>query len=139
MKYYRLQKISEGKIDLNEGEANPLKGATATGTRQPDQEVPLSQLIDSLNERFGTDFTPADQLFFEQITETAIANDHLKQAAQVNTKENFAPVLDQQLENLFLERMEGNEQIFMEVMNNPEFKQVVFEKLLESIYKQLNS
>jgi type I restriction enzyme R subunit len=138
MKFYRLQKISEGKIDLNEGEANPLKGATAVGTRQPDQEVPLSQLIDSLNERFGTDFTPADQLFFEQITESAIANDHLKQAAQVNTKENFAPVLDQQLENLFLERMEGNEKIFKEVMNNQEFKQVVFEKLLESIYKQLN-
>ncbi|MEQ9625312.1 type I restriction endonuclease [Coleofasciculus chthonoplastes] len=137
MKFYRLQKISEGKINLNEGEADALKGAIAVGTRQPDKEVPLSQLIDSLNERFGTDFTPADQLFFEQITESAIANDHLKQAAQVNTKENFAPVLDQQLENLFIERMEGNEQIFMEVMNNQEFKQVVFEKLLESIYKQL--
>lgn len=139
MKFYRLEKISEGKIDLNEGEAESLKGATATGTRQPDKDVPLSQLIDSLNQRFGTDFTPADQLFFEQITETAIANDHLKQAAQVNTKENFAPVLDQQLESLFLERIEGNEKIFTEVMNNQEFKQVVFEKLLESIYEQLNS
>ncbi|MBE9128864.1 MULTISPECIES: type I restriction endonuclease subunit R [unclassified Coleofasciculus] len=139
MKFYRLEKISEGKIDLKEGEAEPLKGATATGTRQPDKNVPLSQLIDSLNERFGTDFTLADQLFFEQITESAIANDNLKQAALVNTKENFAPVLDQQLENLFLERIEGNEQIFTEVMNNQEFKQVVFEKLLESIYEQLNS
>ncbi len=139
MKFYRLEKISEGKIDLKEGEAEPLKGATATGTRQPDKNVPLSQLIDSLNERFGTDFTLTDQLFFEQITESAIANDNLKQAAQVNTKENFAPVLDQQLESLFLERIEGNEKIFMEVMNNQEFKQVVFEKLLESIYEQLNS
>ncbi len=139
LKFYRLEKISEGKIDLSEGKAEPLRGATAVGTRQPDKEVPLSQLIDSLNERFGTNFTPADQLFFEQITETAIANDSIKQAAQVNTKENFAPVLEKHLENLFIERMDGNEKIFMQVMNSEEFKAVVFEKLLSSIYESINS
>lgn len=139
LKFYRLEKISEGKIDLSEGKAEPLRGATAVGTRQPDKEVPLSQLIDSLNERFGTNFTPADQLFFEQITETAIANDSIKQAAQVNTKENFAPVLEKHLENLFIERMDGNEKIFMQVMNSEEFKAFVFEKLLSSIYESINS
>lgn len=138
LKYYRLEKISEGKIDLKEGKAEPLRGATAVGTRQPDKEVPLSQLIDTLNERFGTDFTPADQLFFEQITETAIANNSIKQAAQVNTKENFAPVLEKHLENLFLERIDGNEKIFMEVMNNEEFREIVLEKLLSSIYEAIN-
>ncbi|QIR35762.1 type I restriction endonuclease subunit R [Tolypothrix sp. PCC 7910] len=139
LKFYRLEKISEGKIDLTEGQAEPLRGATAVGTRQLDKEVPLSQLIDTLNERFGTNFTVADQLFFEQITETAIANDSIKQAAQVNTKENFAPVLDKHLENLFIERMDGNEKIFMQVMNNEEFKAVVFEKLLSSIYETINN
>ncbi|MEA5536116.1 type I restriction endonuclease subunit R [Crocosphaera sp. XPORK-15E] len=138
LKFYRLEKISEGKIDLKEGTTEPISGATAVGTRQPDKEVPLSQLINSLNERFGTDFTLADQLFFEQITETAIANDSIKQAAQVNTKENFAPVLEKHLENLFIERMDGNEKIFMEVMNNEEFRAVVLKKLLCSIYKTLN-
>jgi hypothetical protein len=29
----------------------------------------LSKLIDVLNDRFGTDFTDADQLFFDQIIE----------------------------------------------------------------------
>ncbi|MCF4966447.1 type I restriction endonuclease subunit R [Nostoc sp. CMAA1605] len=139
LKFYRLEKISEGKIDLTEGKAEPLRGAIAVGTRQPDKEVPLSQLIDTLNERFGTNFTVADQLFFEQITETAIANDSIKQAAQVNTKENFAPVLDKHLENLFIERMDGNEKIFMQVMNSEEFKAVVFEKLLSSIYESIKS
>jgi type I restriction enzyme R subunit len=137
LKYYRLEKISEGKINLKEGQAEPLKGATAVGTRKPDQDVPLSQLVDSLNERFGTNFTLADQLFFEQITETALSNDSIKKAAQVNTKENFAPVLEKQLENLFIERMEGNEKIFIEVMNNEEFRSAVFEKILESIYEAL--
>ena len=137
LKFYRLEKISAGKIDLNPGQAEALSGSTAVGTRKPDQEVPLSQLINALNERFSTDFTLADQLFFEQITETAIANESIKQAAQVNTKENFAPVLDQHLEDLFLERMDGNEKIFMEFMNNEEFKAIVFEKLLSSIYETI--
>ena len=45
---------------------------------------PLSQLIDVVNERFGTDFNQADQLFFDQIIETAMADDGLRQAAAVN-------------------------------------------------------
>jgi type I restriction enzyme, R subunit len=138
LKFYRLEIISEGQISLKDGEAEPLQGATAVGTGQPDREVPLSQLINSLNERFSTDFTIADQLFFEQIHETAIASDALKQAAQINTKANFAPVLAKHLENLFIDRMDGNEKIFMQVMNNEEFKQIVFDKLLSSIYDSIN-
>ena len=38
------------------------------------QAVPLSQLIDLVNERFGTDFNQADQLFFDQIIEAAMTD-----------------------------------------------------------------
>ncbi|MDJ1177521.1 DEAD/DEAH box helicase family protein [Roseofilum sp. BLCC_M91] len=138
LKFYRLEKISEGKIDLTEGEAEGLRGATAAGTGQADKEVPLSQLIETLNKRFATEFTLADQLFFEQITETAIAKDSLNQAAKVNTKENFAQVLSQNLEDILIERMEGNEQIFMQYMNNDEFKKIVFQHLLSSIYDRIH-
>jgi type I restriction enzyme R subunit len=34
--------------------------------------------------------------------------------------------------------MDGNEKIFMEVMNNEEFRAMVLEKLLSSIYETLN-
>lgn len=139
LKCYRLEEVSRGSIDLNTGEAQPLRGPTDVGTRQADQETPLSHLIEALNERFGTDFTLADQLFFEQITATAIANDNLKQAAKVNTRENFAPVLEKHLEALFLERIEGNEKIFMQMMNDREFRTLVFEKLLLSIYENLHN
>jgi len=67
LKFYRLQKISEGSIELNEGEASFLKGPSDVGTRKAaDDEVPLSILIGKLNERFGTDFALADQLFFDR-------------------------------------------------------------------------
>ncbi len=89
LKYYRLEKISEGAIDLKVGEAAALYGPREVGTGQVDEEVQLSTLVEKLNERFGTEFTLADQLFFEQVRETAVANEQLRRSAQVNTIENF--------------------------------------------------
>jgi type I restriction enzyme, R subunit len=57
LEYYRLQKISEGSISLRDGEVWPLDGPTEVGSGlDRTQDVPLSQLIDLVNERFGTDF-----------------------------------------------------------------------------------
>lgn len=68
--YYRLQKISEGSISLGEGTAKPLDGPRKVGTGMVREEaVPLSSLIDIINERFGAELTEADQLFFDQLAE----------------------------------------------------------------------
>ena len=37
-----------------------------------------------LNERFGTDFTPADQLFFNQLESAATENEKIRLAAEAN-------------------------------------------------------
>jgi type I restriction enzyme, R subunit len=64
LRYYRLEQVSSGSIDLEEGRADPLKGPTEVGLYTAnDKKVALSQLIDKLNERFGTDFKPADHYF----------------------------------------------------------------------------
>jgi type I restriction enzyme R subunit len=137
LKYYRLQKISEGSINLIGGVAESLKGPSDVGTGQPDEEVQLSALIAALNERFGTEFTPADQLFFEQVRETAVANEQLRQAATVNTMENFAPIFNKQLETLLIERMEGNEDIFSRMMNDDAFRNVAAGYLMKAVYRNL--
>ena len=85
LEYYRLQKISEGSISLKEGDSQKLDGPTEVGSGTVHEEsVPLSQLIDVVNERFGTDFNQADQLFFDQIVEAAMSDERLRQAAAVN-------------------------------------------------------
>ena len=139
LKYYRLQKISEGSIDLTEGEADPLKGPSdvGTGKMREDSAVYLSTLIDRLNERFGTHFTPADQLFFDQIAEAAVEDQTLQEAAMANTLENFKYVFDRMLEGLFIDRMEGNEDIFDKVMNDAEFRGVAGSHLLRDVYAKI--
>jgi type I restriction enzyme, R subunit len=99
--------------------------------------VTLSILIDKLNERFGTDFKLADQLFFDQVAETAIANETLQEAAKANSLENFAFVFNRVLEGLFIERMDGNEEIFKRLMNDDEFRTLAAEHLVRDVYQKI--
>jgi type I restriction enzyme R subunit len=140
LRFYRLQKISEGGIGLEEGEAEPLKGPTEVGTgRREDKDIPLSRLVDKLNDRFGTDFKQADQLFFDQVAETAAGNETLKTAAQANTLDNFKHVFDRMLEGFFVDRMEGNEEIFDRIMNDPAFRNLASEQLMREVYERLRN
>lgn len=140
LEYYRLQKISEGQIDLTSGEAEALKGPSDVGTgRGGDEEIRLSELIDLLNERFGTDFTQADQLFFDQIQEEAVSHDGLREAAVANSVDDFRYVFNKAFEGLVIDRMEGNEEIFGKLMSDPEFRKLASEHLLNKVYRTLRS
>ncbi len=140
LKYYRLQKISEGAIVLEPGAGGELKGPTAVGTGAVgDEEVELSALIEILNERFGTDFKPADQLFLDSVREDAVANESLRQAAAANSIENFKYIFGKALEGLFIDRMEQNEEIFAKFMNDKGFQRIVEEHLRREVYDQIRS
>jgi type I restriction enzyme R subunit len=140
LRYYSLQQISEGSINLEDGEADPLKGPTEVGTKSSnDKSVALSELVAKLNDRFGTDFTQADQLFFDQVAEAAVKNDTLKTAANANTMDNFKYVFDKALEGIFIERMEGNEDIFDRVMKDVKFRELVSAHLMREVYTRLRS
>jgi type I restriction enzyme R subunit len=138
LEYYRLQKISEGSISLSGGEANRLDGPSEVGTSVLHEEaVPLSRLIDVVNDRFGTDFNQADQLFFDQIVEAAMTDASLKQAAIVNPGDKFELVFKNLLEALFVERMDQNEEIFARFMNDKAFQKTVTRWLSSEAYARL--
>ncbi|MFA6228909.1 MAG: hypothetical protein WC617_01880 [Rhodanobacter sp.] len=91
-----------------------------------------------INERFGTDFTDADQLFFDQIIEAAIGDSSLREAAAVNPEEKFALLFADLLQTLFIERMEQNEDIFARFMNEQEFQKLVGTWISGKVYARLN-
>ena len=136
--YYRLQKVSEGSISLSEGTANKLDGPSSVGSKVArEEEVPLSRLIDVVNDRFGTDFNNADQLFFDQIVEAAMADANLRQAAIANPGEKFELLFKNLLEALFVERMDQNEEIFARFMNDKGFQGLVTNWLATEAYAKL--
>ncbi len=140
LRYYRMQQMTEGSIGLSEGEAEPLKGPTDVGTAGAmDEDVALSSLVDKLNDRFGTDFTKADQLFFDQICASAEYDEKIVEAANANSLENFSSFLDRIFDDLFIDRMDGNEEIFSRVMTDREFRAAAHAHLARELYERIRS
>lgn len=138
LKYYRLQKIGEGSIVMEAGARYEVSGPTSVGTGVArGDEIELSKLIDILNERFGTDFRPGDQLFFESIREDAVSDSNLRQAALANTMGNFGYVFHKALEGLFIDRMDQNEEITAKFMNEDQFREAVSKHLLKEVYEKI--
>lgn len=140
LKYYRLQKISDGSISLEADKQEPVPGPIAVGSGVArGEQIELSKLIDILNQRFGTEFKPGDELFFESIKEDAVADSHLRQAALANTQENFGYVFYKALESIFIDRMEQNEDITAKFMNEEKFREIVSQYLLKQVYDKIRS
>ena len=140
LKYYRLQKISEGSITLEKGKGGEVTAPLAVGTGTvSDKKIELSQLIEILNDHFGTDFKPADQLFFDSIREDAVSDTHLREAALANTLENFGYAFRKQLEGLFISRMDQNEEITAKFMNEKEFQDLVGRYLMKKVYEEIRA
>lgn len=140
LEYYRAEKQEAQRIQLNDGKAaDPLKGPTDVGTGgAKDERVVLSRLIDLLNDRFGGDFTQADELFFNQIQQQAVEDATLKQAAKVNSFEDFKSLLKDALHELIIERMDENEALFARMMSDDEFNSTAFDWMAERIYKEFD-
>jgi len=140
LKYYRLQKISEGSIRLKKGEGGEVRGPAAVGTGQSqDREVELSSLIEQLNERFGTDFTKEDELFFEQIKQDAVQDEKIRQTAEANTIQNFGYVFDRMFEALVIARLDRNQDVGVKVLGNEELKRFLTERMRSEVYQRVRA
>lgn len=96
-------------------------------------------MVEPLNDRFGTDFKPADQLFFDQIEAEAVAHEEIQGATKVNTLDDFCLVFDKALDGLFIDRMDGNEDVFRRVMQGTEFRATAAGYLINKVYQQIRS
>jgi hypothetical protein len=122
LQYYRLQRIYSGEIELKEGGPEGVKSPTDVGTgRAKEEKAPLSEIIQVLNERFGTNFTDEDRFFFEQIREKATANEQVVKLRRANPFDKFQLGLRQLIEDLMVQRMTDNDKIVTRYMDDEEF------------------
>ena len=136
LEYYRMEKIMSGAIVMDEGEPYGVKSPTAVGTgRTKDEEKPLSEIIRTLNDRFGTDFTEEDRLFFEQIKEKARTNERVIQTARANTLDKFELGIKKIIESLMMQRMAENDVIVTRYMDDADFRGAIYPLLAREIYE----
>jgi type I restriction enzyme, R subunit len=136
LQYYRIEKVMEGSIVMEDGEPYGVKSPTAVGTgKAKDEDKPLSEIIELLNERFGTDFTNEDRLFFEQIKEKACSDERIIQTAHANPLDKFELGIRKIIESLMMQRMSENDEIVTRYMDDEAFQKTVFPLLAKEIYE----
>src|SRR5258708_6624923 len=136
LEYYRLQRVYSGEITLGQGEPEKVKSPTDVGTsKAKDEKVPLSEIIQILNERFATSFTEEDRLFFEQIREKASKNPQVIQTALANPLDKFQLGIRKLIEEFMVQRMGESDKIVTRYMEDPEFQNAVFPILAKAIFE----
>jgi type I restriction enzyme R subunit len=140
LQYYRLQRIYSGEITLAQGEPEGVKSPTNVGTgKAQDEKVPLSEIIQILNERFATNFTDEDRLFFEQISEKASKNPHVIQTALANPLDKFQLGIRKFIEEFMVQRLDENDKIVTRYMDDPEFQNAAFPILAKAIFETVRA
>jgi type I restriction enzyme R subunit len=129
------EKKSSGKIELQRGKGelrpeNPL----STPDFAVDMEA-LSQIIQELNQRFGTDFSDDDRVVIRQLEERLAGDERLMQTVRVNTPENAMLTFRQVLEDLLQEMIDTHFKFYKQVDANPDFAQTLTKFLFER-YRQ---
>lgn len=139
MDTYRIQQISSGNIELVKatGELKPMEGL-GTGKGAGEEKEFLSRIIDEVNERFGTDFTDGDKVFFAELETRLAGNQTLNQSAKTNTKDALKLVFGHIFEAQLHTMIESNFDIYKKIVENADFGKFVKEKMFEDVYTKLN-
>ena len=141
LEYYRLQKTKEGQIALEDQSEYGLKNAEEAGFRKEKEEQDqLSNVIETINERFGTNFKEADRLLFDQVGMDLAEDETIIKQAKTNTFESFKKG---KLEDLFyqklIDRMDMNDETSNKLLNNKDLASaILFEYLAKVVFERVN-
>lgn len=140
LQYYRLNQVYSGAIDLKAGEPEGVYAPTEVGTGKPkDEKVPLSEIISVLNERFGTEFSEEDRLFFQQIKERATKDASVINTAMANPLDKFQLGIRKLIEDMFIQRMAENDKIVTRYMDDKEFQGLAYPILAREIFEAIRA
>jgi type I restriction enzyme R subunit len=129
---YRINQTSKGSITLPRGtkEIEPIGPKEIYSLGQAELE-PLSQIIQELNEHFGTDFTEEDKLCIREIEQRLSNNTALEASVRVNPPENARLTFDHVVNDLLQDMIDGHFKFYKHVNDDPEFAKTFLDLLFE--------
>ncbi|TXC78771.1 type I restriction endonuclease subunit R [Luteibaculum oceani] len=140
LEYYRIQKVGTQNIALDPQGEFQMENKGESGLGKVDEEYgQLSEIIKSLNTRFGTEFTDADRLFFDQIEAELKDDNALAEQAKSNSIENFKYGFNDKFLEKLIGRMEQNQDIFSKIMDDQNFGNLVKDYFMQRVYRELTA
>ena len=135
LQYYRLQRGYEGSIGL-EAREGVLPYGSQSGLPLTDEKEKLSEIIRSLNERLGTNFTEMDKVL-EQLVDDMSADEELVLRAK-NTLDLFKIVYDENIMSIVLRRMTQNQEFCEKYLDDDDFRREIDKVLLPLVHERLS-
>ena len=138
--HLRNEVTSEGSLclDADKDEVRSIFG-DAAGYQQELSLRPLSEIVQTLNERFGLYLNERDQILFDQFEEDWAADRELADQAKNNSLENFRLVFDRSFITTIVERMDSNEAIFKKIIDDADFKATIGDYYVRRMYQRLRA
>lgn len=135
--HLRHQVTFSGELSLTaqEGEVQSFFGEGKDG-QEGDLEH-LSNIVEILNDRFGTDLTDVDKLLLDQFEESWVADPELTDQARNNSLDNFRLAFDRKFLQTIVTRVDDNEEIYKKILDDEDFKTAVSEFYLRKVYERL--
>ena len=148
MDSYRLTLQTTTNIVLEQGEdLKPIPTEMRGGTNEPELDK-LSNIIDSFNQRYGTQFEDTDKvrLMFESLANDVSKNEELRNSIRYSDDQNARITNDKVIEQEFLKHITTNFDLYKLYSDNKEFKEdfsskmfsLVKDVIMTGFHKSLN-
>jgi type I restriction enzyme R subunit len=131
--HLRIEQTFAGSVSLDAADGEVSTVFSGTGKRHETPEEALSQIIERLNERFGTSFAPENRVIYDLVADKLAARPDVQQAAAVNTPENFKLLLDTEFVSGMVEQLASSEDMVVKFLDNPDMQEEVLAAYLPFI------
>jgi len=138
MDSYRLQLETTTNIAMEQGEdLKPIPTEMRGGINDPETDR-LSSIIQTFNDRYGTEFTDADKVrqMAENIAQEVAKNDELKNSIKFSDNQNARITSDKVVGDELLKHITTNFDLYKLYSDNPEFKED-FSAMMFNVVKQI--
>lgn len=135
LQYYRLQKIFEGKIQLENGTGVLPGGRHGAGLPPEEEKATLSELIAKLNERLGTTFTEMDKVI-EQFVEDMAKNPEMQLRAK-NPMDMFQVAYENNIMDVVIARLQQNQDFCTKYIEDNDFRLEIDKIVLPLVHERI--
>lgn len=138
LEYYKLEKKFEGSIELTkeEGKLEPSTGDI--GKNMDEEDVPLSEIVNRINEKYHTKFTNMDKVM-EQITKDFVDDNEMVELAKNNSPEDFRKIYNKEFPKKTFKRYQTNNEMFDKMMREPGYMEDFMTSMFKFIYDNLKN
>lgn len=135
LEFYKLVKDSEGAIELESTDDTVFKPATGSAGTSDDKELlSLAEIIDKINNKYGTEFTEMDTVLL-QVKHDVMKDDKWANVALTNSLETFTAIFTRHLKTAVLNRCKMNQEFFAKILENESLFGDIMTGLMSEVYE----